>query len=110
MYEVGKRIKECRKNKRLSQKEFARMIGAKNTAVSNWETGLTRPDVDTLAKICVILDVSADELLDIKLPPDPGGDDDGLAMAYCLQVEQLKSLHTILPGLKDSPPLHDMEE
>ena len=69
-YSVGKKIKYFREQRDLSQKELANRIGTKNTTVSNWELGLTRPDVDMLAKICHILDVSADEMLEIQLSED----------------------------------------
>lgn len=71
MYQVGKRIKMFREKRGFSQKDFASAIGQKNAAVSNWERGLTRPDVDVLVKICEVLNVSADELLEI-----PSGEDD----------------------------------
>lgn len=67
MYKIGKRIKSARELRGYSQKKFAQMIGAKNTTVSNWENGITRPDADTLAVICKVLDVSADSLLDIVI-------------------------------------------
>lgn len=67
MYEIGARIKAFREQKGYSQKEFAQHIGAKNTTVSNWEKGLTRPDADTIGLICNTLEISADELLDIHL-------------------------------------------
>lgn len=65
MYEVGKRIKKVREAKGVSQKDFADKIRTRNTTVANWEKGLTRPDVDTLALICQVLDVSPDVLLDL---------------------------------------------
>lgn len=65
MYEIGKNIKSIREQKGISQKDFAAMINSKNTTVSNWEKGLTRPDVDTLSIICKALNVSADLLLGI---------------------------------------------
>jgi len=65
MYEIGKNIKSIRELKGLSQKDFASMINSKNTTVSNWEKGLTRPDVDTLSIICKALNISADTLLGI---------------------------------------------
>ena len=75
-YDVGKRIKFFREQRELTQKEFACRIDAKNTTVSNWELGLTRPDVDTLVKICKVLEVSADEILDIQLPDDVFSDEE----------------------------------
>lgn len=67
VYEIGKNIKTVRELRGISQKDFAKMINSKNTTVSNWEKGLTRPDVDTLAIICKTLEVSADDLLDISV-------------------------------------------
>lgn len=71
MYKIGCRIRMFREKRGLNQKEFAVAIRQSNTAVSNWERGLTRPDVDVLVKICEVLDVSADELLEV-----PSGEDD----------------------------------
>ena len=64
-YEIGSKIRRLREAKKLSQKEFARLIGVSNSRVSNWEMGINRPDVDILSTICDVLEVSADALLDL---------------------------------------------
>ena len=69
-YEIGARIAKFRKLKKMSQKELARQIGVSNSRVSNWEQGTHRPDVDILANICKVLEVSPSELLDIRLSTD----------------------------------------
>lgn len=51
----------------MSQKEFAELIGASNSRVSNWEQGRNGPGADILADICRVLKVSPSELLDIHL-------------------------------------------
>ena len=66
-YEIGRRISQYRKEQGLSQKEFAELIGASNSRVSNWEQGRNGPDADILADICRVLKVSPSELLDIHL-------------------------------------------
>ena len=66
-YEIGKRISLYRKQNKMSQKQLADKIGVSNSRVSNWEHGLNRPDVDLLAGICIALNVSPSELLDIHL-------------------------------------------
>ena len=55
------RIKDARLEKKLTQKQLAEKLtklGHKtsNTAIANWESGLNKPDVDTLAALCKILD------------------------------------------------------
>ena len=50
----------------IEQKELAAGVGIKSNAVSNWENGRTRPDIALLPLICQVLEVSLDELFDIK--------------------------------------------
>ena len=101
MYEIGKRIKMFRERKGLSQKAFAELISARNTTVSNWEKGYTRPDVDTLAQICGVLDVSADELLDVRLnPEDMDEHEKKVIMAYRTKVN-LQPAVDILLGIEE---------
>ncbi|MDR0306107.1 MAG: helix-turn-helix domain-containing protein [Chitinispirillales bacterium] len=97
MYEIGKRIKMFREQKGLSQKNFAAAIGAKNTTVSNWEKGYTRPDVDTLAKICETLGVSADDMLDIRFnPEDMNSHEKEIIMAYRTKTEVQHAVNILL--------------
>lgn len=52
----GKRLKKLRKNKGLSQADFAKKLNYKqNTSVSNIEKGKTSPDIETLHKIAETL-------------------------------------------------------
>lgn len=69
-YEIGSRICKYRKEKGLSQRDFAKLIGVSGSRVSNWEQGTHRPDVDIIADICKVLQVSPSDLLDIHLSTD----------------------------------------
>lgn len=69
-YEIGAKIRYFRELRGLSQKGLASKIGVSNSRVSNWEQGINRPDADILAAICHALEVSADNLLDVKLSND----------------------------------------
>lgn len=64
-YEIGYRIKECRKKCDLSQKELAEILHIKNTTLSNWEQGVNRPDIDQLCQLCKVLYVTPSQLLGI---------------------------------------------
>ena len=59
-------MRQLRRKKGLSQEAVAKELGISRQAVSKWETDLAQPDLDNLEKICEILDISADELLDIS--------------------------------------------
>jgi repressor LexA len=67
METLGEKIKKARKNKGFTQKELAALVKSSNTAVSNWEKDLNKPDVDTLELLCWALDVSPKYFLDTKI-------------------------------------------
>ena len=47
---------------KLSQSKLAELVGVSNKAVSKWETGCAKPQIDTVKKLSAILGVSVDEL------------------------------------------------
>lgn len=59
----GTRLKERRREKKLTQKQLADMIDAKHNSISDWENGKNKPDPDTIERICEALDISASYLL-----------------------------------------------
>ena len=63
---IGKKLKELRLEKNLSQRELGKMLGVCNQTISFWETGSREPDLDTLVKISNLFDVSSDFLLGKK--------------------------------------------
>lgn len=55
------KLKEARIEKKLTQKELADMLTKKgcktsHATISNWELDISRPDIDTLALLCQILE------------------------------------------------------
>ena len=65
---ISENLKKARKAKGLTQKELAELVGAKHNSVSGWESGLHKPDADTLELICGVLDISPSELFGIETP------------------------------------------
>lgn len=59
----SKNLKEARKQKLLTQKQVAIMLNVVESCYANWEQGRTEPNIDMLRKLCKILEVSADELI-----------------------------------------------
>ncbi len=65
---IGEKIRELREAKGLTQKQLGQKLGeAKGTIVSNWEIGASRPDCERIVQLCSIFNVSADELLGVKV-------------------------------------------
>ena len=47
----------------LNQTQLAEKIGVKQSQVSEWLKGKSKPGYDSLKSICIALDISADKLL-----------------------------------------------
>ena len=54
----GDVIRRFRTEKGLNQPQLAALIGVNKNAVSNWEAGRTRPDINTLPVLCAALGIS----------------------------------------------------
>jgi DNA-binding XRE family transcriptional regulator/quercetin dioxygenase-like cupin family protein len=61
--EIGGRLREARRERRLSVRELARRLGVSSSLISQIERGRANPSVSTLYAIASELDVSLDELL-----------------------------------------------
>ncbi len=60
---IGKFIAECRKQKSLTQMQLSEKLGITDKAVSKWERGIAMPDSSIMLKLCNILGISVNELL-----------------------------------------------
>lgn len=63
MTSIGKRISVARKSNNMTQMEFADKLNVSFQAVSNWERGISMPDIAKLPDIASLLGLSIDELL-----------------------------------------------
>ncbi len=67
MNTIGSRIKEYRLLRGMTQQDIADALGeSSGRVIYNWEKGIGRPDCDKLARLCDLLDVSADVLIGCK--------------------------------------------
>ena len=68
MSTISDRIKEYRLRKGMTQQELAEALGeSSGRVIYHWEKGSGRPDCEKIAKLCDLLDVSADELIGCKV-------------------------------------------
>lgn len=61
---IGQFLRECRKEKGITQEQLAEMLGVTNRSVSQWENGSNLPDLDILIEMADYYDVELRELLD----------------------------------------------
>jgi len=60
---VSNSIKKLREERGMTQDELAEKLNVTRQAVSNWETGKTQPDIETLTKLAEIFDVSVERII-----------------------------------------------
>ena len=63
--DIGAKMKQARQDAEVTQKELAEKLGVHQKDISRWENGERTPALETFAKICRILKVSVDDMLDI---------------------------------------------
>ena len=59
-------LKQIRKEHNLSQEEMADLLNVSRQAVSKWEQGVGYPEVEKLLELSSKLDISLDQLMDVK--------------------------------------------
>lgn len=60
---IGSFLKELRKEKGITQEQFAEVLSVSGRTVSRWETGSNMPDISLLINIAEYFDVSIPEII-----------------------------------------------
>jgi len=61
--DIAERLQELRKKAGYSQEQVAEMLGLSRQAISKWESGQGKPEIDNIVKLTEIYNVSADYIL-----------------------------------------------
>lgn len=67
---IGKKIKELRKEQDVTQEKLAAYLNISYQAISKWENGTAYPDITLVPRIANFFNVSADTLLDMHQPKE----------------------------------------
>lgn len=59
----GDKLRELRKNCKISQEEIANLCGVGPTTISNWENNVTEPPIEVIRKLARYFNVTTDYLL-----------------------------------------------
>ena len=99
--QTGRFITHLRKEKQMTQKDLAALLGVTDKAVSKWERGLSFPDVTLLPLLSKALGATVEELLEPPAalpeaaPPEPPRRSFGWKRAYTIWI----ILGTLLLGI-----------
>lgn len=66
MIQIGSKIREYRKEKKITQEQLASFMNVSKTSVSKWENGQSYPDIVSLPKLAGFFNVTIDELLNYE--------------------------------------------
>jgi len=72
---IGLFLKELRKEKKLTQEQFAELFNVSDRTVSRWETGTNMPDLSTLIEIADFYNVDIREIIDGERKSENMNDD-----------------------------------
>ena len=62
-HQIGLFISRCRKEKNMTQKQLADIVGVSDKSVSKWERGINLPESSLFIPLCEVLDIQVQELL-----------------------------------------------
>jgi len=109
----GDKLCELRKAKGLTQEQLANMIGVAKSTLTGYEKNNREPNIPTLKKIAVALNVMVEELLGIESPKIPvqAVSDDEIALLndYRLLNTQGKDYITITMAMAVGSYASDIE-
>ena len=60
---IGEMIKKLRKEREITQEEFAEVLGVSCQSVSRWENNSCYPDIELIPTIAAFFDISTDKLM-----------------------------------------------
>lgn len=64
---IGKNIKKARQEADMTQEQLAELLNISVSAVSQWESDKTTPDISMIPALCNVFQITSDKLLDIEL-------------------------------------------
>lgn len=85
MKDIGIILKNAREDLDLTQIQVMKLTGINNKTISGYENGISEPDLETFALLVSLYNLSADDLLDIKITKD--------RQASSLSLEETKLLN-----------------
>lgn len=82
-----------------TQSDLARELNKSRTALSEWKAGRSQPDLETFARLCQLLGVSADEVL--GLTPTAAGNRPGRPEVVELALRLREAQQVVEPYLSE---------
>lgn len=108
----GDMIRQCRKERGLSQEELGSLVSVGKNAVGAWEAGRSRPDLSSVPVICEALGISVPAFFGLREADSasaPDQDSGEAGKAFTERFERLNDYHRQVI-LREMDVLIDMQE
>ena len=69
-FDISQKLAEAINQSGMKQTEIAEKIGVKQQQISSYIKGKTLPALDTLSRLCTVLDLDANEILCVERPKE----------------------------------------
>jgi len=99
MNAVGSHIRKLRRRHNMTQQALADRLNVTRQAVSQWENGNTRPDLDTLAAIAGVFGVDVTEVIYGEKKKEASGPDQARRKRYLKWLIVFGGLSLVMLGL-----------
>lgn len=100
---IANNIRTNREAVGLSQRELAKMLEVGYSHVSNWESGLNSPKIETLIQMCKIFDITLETMYGIT--DEMGKQAQQMAIAYQNAPEDIRKI--VDTALKLNQPISE---
>jgi len=94
MQSFGKKLRECREAKKISQNELAKLIEAHHSIIGKYERDEVKPSIDVVVKIANKLNTTVGYLL--------GENEDNNALQDPLMLKRLNEINNLPSREKDA--------
>ena len=68
--DISAKLSEAIRQSGMTQMALAQKIGVRQQQISCYIKGITLPSLDTLSRLCTVLDLDANEILCVERPKD----------------------------------------
>lgn len=89
---IIEKLKEGRANAKLKQSEVAEKIGIKGNTLSNYENGVSEPDIDTFCALCDIYNVDPSSILNEAYGLNVQGDEFKIKPSEIEHIKKYRAL------------------
>jgi len=97
---IGSILRDARNNKKLTQKQLAKLINAKHNSISDWELDKNRPDMDKLDLLIKTLDIDSNLIFERNIKRIAEADANTL-VNIIMNNEKIQNVIPSLNELKD---------